>query len=106
MGIGSALGATSGALMAHYFYNDNPENWPTKPLFKEKLLIKPNTKIEYLPLKNPKSIPLTGEIPPFLKGKLKKGKVITFEIPEYSEESISGEIIYHEAHKAFKYIIE
>ena len=98
--------------MAHYFWNDNPDHWPLKPMFPEdpkykgQLKINESSKIEYLPLKNPKSIPLTNTIPAFLKGKLKKGRVITFEVPEFLEESTSGETIYHEAHKAYKYVIE
>lgn len=107
IGIGSLIGGVSGHYISKNYWNQNPQNYPLTPILKEEAPPQmPTQTIKYVPVVNPKMIPIEATLPPFLTGKVKKGKVMTFEIPEYQEQNETGEVIYHESHKAYKYIIE
>ena len=106
--IGAVVGTTAGVVLGTYFWHEDPTNIPMENMMIKETLAKnppPETKYKILLPQNLKQIPLEGELPPSLKGKVKKGHVMTFEVPEYEEESEQG-IIYHEAHQAFQYTIE
>jgi len=106
--VGLAVGAASGALLGTYFWQEDPRNLPLKPMIIEDEISKvmpPQIKYKTLLPKNLTMIPLKGELPAFLKAKVKKGHVLVFEIPEFEELTDQG-VIYHERHQAFKYTIE
>ena len=106
--VGLAVGAASGALLGTYFWEEDPRNLPLKPMIIGDELAKikpPQIKYKTLIPNDLKMIPLQGEMPTFLQGKVKKGHVLVFEIPEFEELTDQG-VIYHEKHQAFKYTIE
>lgn len=106
--IGSLIGAGSGVAIGTYFWQEDPTNIPMENMLIKDDLVKtppPQTKYKVLLPQNLKKIPLEGELPASLKGKVKKGHVMVFEVPEYEEDSEQG-TIYHEAHQAYQYSIE
>ena len=106
--IGALAGTAGGVALGTYFWQEDPTNIPmANMMIKDDLAKTPPPQTEYKVLlpQNLKKIPLEGELPPSLQGKVKKGHVLVFEIPEYEEESEQG-IIYHEAHQAYQYTLE
>ncbi len=106
--LGALAGSAGGVALGTYFWQEDPTNIPMENMLIKDDLAKaspPPTEYKVLIPQDLKKIPLEGELPPSLKGKLKKGHVLTFEIPEYEEETEQG-VIYHEAHQAFQYTIE
>jgi hypothetical protein len=106
--IGALVGTVGGVAMGTYFWQEDPTNIPMENMMIKDDLAKtppPPTQYKVLLPNNLKKIPIEGELPPSLKGKVKQGHVLTFEVPEYEEETEQG-TIYHEAHQAFQYSIE
>jgi hypothetical protein len=106
--IGTVVGTAGGVALGTYFWQEDPTNLPMENMLIKDDLAKaspPPTQYKVLIPQDLKKIPLEGELPPSLKGKVKKAHVLTFEVPEYEEETEQG-IIYHEAHQAFQYTIE
>lgn len=104
-GMGFYLGSKAGELL----WQENPEHQKMETLLFEKRKSSSSqnkNKIQILAPQNLEKIKLKSKLPPFLKGKVKEASVVSYDLPPFEEQTEDGRTIYHEAHKAYEYVLE
>ncbi len=109
--VGAAAGALAGDKIADFFWKEDPENKKLNEMVIENRKNPEIPKVNYpkfIVAKKTVKIDVMNEdeIPLFLRGKMKKGKILIHELEESEEKTEDGRILYHEPHKAYEYVLE